>query len=424
MTDSPNMLFVTEPCRNFKTSAPKMVTGLFPDTNFMSQSCGLCSQTSLEDVYAPERSTRGIKIYLCRHCGLVQSLPRVDHAPRRGAAVSSGADWGNVRYGKQFRTRAVLDALMRRQDMSAPLSLLDVGSNRGSFAHAVLDAAPNAQVVAVEPDERVAQSCAGLPRTELVEARIEATEFVAERFDVVHSCHTIEHLADPLAALADHWRVLKEGGLLVLDAPNIAFLGLDDVVEEWFIDKHIFHFSAATLTRMIELAGFEVVDGPQAGDHENLLILARKVTTPPRTFGPDPAEAARAAALITTYVATRARNLAALTAVATRIAAMRPRKIAMWGAGRIFDSLVVHGKFDAGTLALLIDTHLKPLVPERHGCTLAAPDALTQADAGVVIVMSRAFAPEIVAQARRLAPSAEILLYSDLLAQARTQLAA
>ena len=99
-----------------------MVTGFFPDAISMSNSCGLCNETSLDEVYTPERSTRGIKVYLCRHCGLVQSLPRIDHAPRRGAAVSSGADWGNVRYGKGFRTKAALDAITRLHKPPAQIS--------------------------------------------------------------------------------------------------------------------------------------------------------------------------------------------------------------------------------------------------------------------------------------------------------------
>ncbi len=37
--------------------------------------------------------------------------------------------------------------------------------------------------------------------------------------------------------------MLKHGGLLVLDAPNIALIGGDDILEEWFIDKHLYHFS-------------------------------------------------------------------------------------------------------------------------------------------------------------------------------------
>ncbi len=401
-----------------------MVTGFFPDAISMSNSCDLCNETSLDEIYAPERSTRGIKVYLCRHCGLVQSLPRIDRAPRRAAAVSSGADWGNVRYGKGFRTKAALDAVHRHADLSQPMSLLDVGSNRGRFARAFLESAPQASLVAVEPDERVADSCAGLERTELIRARIESAALETDRFDIVHSCHTIEHLADPARVLADHWRTLKSGGLLVVDAPNIDFLGSNDVVEEWFIDKHLYHFSSRTLSRMIEMAGFEIVEGPDTSDRDNLLIVARKSSVPSDSFLPDRREAQRAEGLIATYVATRARNLMALTAVAADIASMKQRRVAMWGAGRIFDSLVVHGNFDARALTLLIDKHLKPHVPERHGCEVHAPEALEKADAGVVIVMSRSFAPEIADEARRLAPSAEILLYSDLLAQARTRMAA
>jgi hypothetical protein len=55
---------------------------------------------------------------------------------------------------------------------------------------------------------------------------------------------------------------------------------------------------------------------------------------------------------------------------------------------------------------------------------LAGPEALADADPGVIVVMSRGFAGEIAAEARKFAPIAEILLYTDLLSRARTRLAA
>jgi hypothetical protein len=124
------------------------------------------------------------------------------------------------------------------------------------------------------------------------------------------------------------------------------------------------------------------------------------------------------------YAATRASNLTALTAVAAELVRLAPRGVALWGAGRLFDSLVVHGRFDPKALTLLIDTHLKSIVGERYGLALADPEALSQSRAGVVVVMSRDFAGEIAAHARTLSPRAEIVLYSDLLSQARTRLAA
>ncbi|MEI9885727.1 MAG: class I SAM-dependent methyltransferase [Rhizomicrobium sp.] len=385
----------------------------------MTDTCELCHRAALDPVYRPERSTRGLTIHLCGACGLLQSLPRADRAARAPAAVSGGADWGNVRYGKGFRTQIALDALRRHCDFARDFSVLDVGSNRGSFARAFLEAAPNAHLTAVEPDERVAASCAGLPRTYLIQARIENVALETRRFDAVHSCHTIEHLIHPAHTLADHHRSLKDGGLLVLDAPNTALLASDDIVEEWFIDKHLYHFSARTLTRMIEAAGFTILEHPDPKDRSNLFFVARKSGTPASQAGTDLLEVEYATDLMATYIANRARNMAALTAVAAELLTLAPRRVAMWGAGRLFDSLVTYGRFDATGLTLLVDKHLKAHVGTRHGCTLTGPEALAEADPGVVVVMSRDFASEIAAEVNKLTPRAEIILYSDLMSRAR-----
>jgi len=385
----------------------------------MTDTCELCNRAALDPIYKPERSTRDLTIYLCGACGLLQSLPRADRAARAPAAVSGGADWGNVRYGKGFRTQIALDALRRHCDFASDFTLLDVGSNRGSFARALLAAAPQMHLTAVEPDERVAASCAGLPRTQLIEERIENVALEGRRFDAVHSCHTIEHLIHPMRTLLDHHRTLKDGGILVLDAPNTALLASDDIVEEWFIDKHLYHFSARTLTRMIEAAGFTILEHPDPKDRSNLFFVARKNADKPAFVGSDLLEVDYATDLMATYIANRARNMAALTAVAAELLSLAPRRVAMWGAGRLFDSLVTYGRFDATALAVLVDKHLKAHVGERHGCTLTGPEDLAQANPGVVVVMSRDFASEIAAEVGRLTPGAEIILYSDLMSRAR-----
>jgi len=390
----------------------------------MSETCDLCHASALEPVYQPAGSGRGVFVHICAHCGLLQSLPRIDRAPRRAAAISSGADWGNVRYGKGFRTKQCLSITGAHADFRNPLTLLDVGSNRGSFARAFLEAAPSARITCVEPDERVANSCEGLSRAELVRARIEETRFADGSFDIVHSCHTLEHLASPAATLADHWRVLKPGGLLVLDVPNVALTGSDDVLEEWFIDKHLYHFSQRTLAGLLDSAGFEIIDGPDADDRENILVAAVK-----RPFAARPVRANTLAvdegmALMQSYVTTRAQNLALMKQIAGDLEKLAPRGVALWGAGRLFDALVLHGGFNPKKLRLLIDVHLKKHVPERHGVAVSGPEALAAADPSFIVVMSRAFAGEIAAVASEAAPKAEMLLYSDLLARARVKLAA
>ncbi len=205
----------------------------------------------------------------------------------------------------------------------------------------------------------------------------------------------------------------------MLDAPNTALLASDDIVEEWFIDKHLYHFSARTLTRLIESAGFTILEQPDAKDRSNLLFVARKNGGAPAHVGSDLPEVEYATALMATYIANRARNMAALTAVAAELATLAPRRVAMWGAGRLFDSLVTYGRFDATGLTLLVDKHLKAHVGTRHGCALNGPETLAAADPGVVVVMSRDFASEIAAEINKLTPRAEIILYSDLMSRAR-----
>jgi len=263
-----------------------------------------------------------------------------------------------------------------------------------------------------------------LPRTELVQSRIENANLPADHFDLVHSCHTIEHLASPRATLADHWRTLKVGGVLVLDAPNIALLGSEDILEEWFIDKHLYHFSQTTLAKLIDASGFEIVANPNPNDRENLLFAAIKRSKPPRPVKRNAPEAEKAKSLIAAYTHTRSRNLAALSQVAAEIAGFAPKRVAVWGAGRLFDALVLHGGFDPKTLVALIDTHLMAHVSERHGVTLKGPDALMEADPNIIVVMSRAFASEITRIAKLQAPGAEVVLYADLLARARMRAAA
>jgi SAM-dependent methyltransferase len=384
----------------------------------MSDVCDLCRSSALEPVHAPDGSTRGLTVHLCASCGLVQSLPRIDRAARAPAAVSGGADWGNVRYGKGFRTSACMERLTRHIDLSKNISVLDVGSNRGSFARAFLEAAPNASLTALEPDERVVKSCENLPRTTLIEARIEHVSLPDSSFDVVHSCHTIEHLASPAATLKDHARVLKDDGILVIDAPNIALLGSDEIVEEWFIDKHLYHFSASTLRAALEDAGFDIVEGPDENDRENILFVARKAAAS-KPAGIHASDAVSARALVARYRKTRLENFAALARVSQHLQSLAPRRVALWGAGRLFDALVRQGGFDPKHLTLLIDAPLKAHMDTRHGVALATPEALADAKPGVIVVMSRAFAAEITKTAAKLAPQADILIYADLIAEAR-----
>jgi len=253
----------------------------------MTETCDLCHSSSLEPIYEPTVSRRGLAVYLCGDCGLVQSLPRGDRPATHGAAASNIADWKNVSTGKAFRSEACISLIRAHADLDSTLRVLDVGSERGSFAQAILAAASKALLTSVEPGDDIRLHDAS--------------------FDIVHSFRALEQNVSPTSTLADYWRALKPDGLLIIDAPNIALIGSDDIVGEWFIDNHLYHFSRRTLARILEVAGFEIVAGPDSRDHENLLIAARKRKQTTGSVARDYAEVEAALVRMTSYVTARAR---------------------------------------------------------------------------------------------------------------------
>jgi trans-aconitate methyltransferase len=349
----------------------------------------------------------------------MQSLPRVDRAERRAATVSAGADWGNLRYGKGFRSEANLTTLRPYLKKQKPLRVLDVGTNRGAFALELKAAFPLAKIIGIEPDERVVSAWSSEPGLTWLHARLEDTRLEDEGFDLIYSCHTLEHVRSARQALLMHRKALAPGGYLFVEVPNTAVIGAKDIVEEFFIDKHLYHFSHRSLARLLTSCGFRAVAIADAQDSVNISIIAVKADSIPSTVHADPQEVECAAALISSYHALRLRNLSALTQVARLIDGMAPRKVAIWGAGRLLNSLIENGGLRPQALAAVVDKNLIRYSKEAHGIRLTAPEDLFRVKPDIVVVMSRSFAGEIREEAQARAPGCEVIAYADLLEQAK-----
>ena len=100
---------------------------------------------------------------------------------------------------------------------------------------------------------------------------------------------------------------------------------------------------------------------------------------------------------------------------------MKPKRVAIWGAGRLFDSLVVHGGFDASH-ALAPDRQT-PAEARRRALRPHAARRRRRWRAAVrtwSIVMSRGFAARSLPKRASWRRARKSSLYSDLLARART----
>jgi SAM-dependent methyltransferase len=126
--------------------------------------------------------------------------------------------------------------------------------------------------------------------------------FEPGKFDMVVCLETLEHLVDPLAAVREMRRLLRPKGVLVATVPNVvywrrrldfALIGrwnpLGDLlsIEQPWRDPHLRFFTKATLARMVETGGFQVVE---AGGHWGGLLAdvpGRQRLRRQRTADPD-----------------------------------------------------------------------------------------------------------------------------------------
>jgi SAM-dependent methyltransferase len=376
----------------------------------MALTCDLCRSTTLERVYAARKH-----VMLCAHCGLLQSAPR--------ERETGNTQHSHLRHTKGFRAEANLATLRAFLKKDKALRVLDVGAHRGAFALELKAAYAKAHIVGIEPDARLVGAWARKPGFTWLHARFEDTRLEDEGFDLIYSCHTLQRLKSTRETLLAHRAALAPGGYLLIEVPNVARIAASDIVDEFFADRHLYHFSRRTLIRLLGVCGLRAIAIADPHDTANLTIVAVKGDEPRLAVPADRQEVEAAAALISTYQATRLKNLSVLADVARTIDAMAPRKVAVWGAGRLLGNLIEAGGLKPQSLAAVVDKNLIRHTNEAHGLPLSPPELLTRLKPDIIVVLARTLEREIRQEAETRVPGAEVVAYAELLERAKTHAA-
>lgn len=135
--------------------------------------------------------------------------------------------------------------------------LLDVGCGNGGFL--MLARQAGWKVEGVDFDAGAVQT-ARSRGLKVHHGGIDVLAGREESFDVITICHVIEHVHDPMAILRRLHALLKPGGVLWLDTPNLASVGADRFGPDWHAldpPRHLVLFNPSSLREALRAAGFQ-----------------------------------------------------------------------------------------------------------------------------------------------------------------------
>lgn len=242
--------------------------------NSAAQICKLCGAIDQEMLF----EASGYPIMQCRKCGLAFT----------GIVPTVAAE---QYYHTQYfaSAHAYADALMRQtaagtnpdhDERVRQVSLLarraggevlDVGCAAGALLVAFKRAGWNC--FGIEPSEQLADYARQYVCCEVYECTLETCDLSPQIFDVVTAIHVLEHSLDPARFIESCRRLLREKGLLLVEVPDFGSRQSRKCGNSWiplYPDTHLYHFSAKTLSQLLQKHGFRVLRVRRYGGLGNL----------------------------------------------------------------------------------------------------------------------------------------------------------
>jgi 2-polyprenyl-3-methyl-5-hydroxy-6-metoxy-1,4-benzoquinol methylase len=223
--------------------------------------CALCDAATIKkyDSVVP-----GFAIFECTRCQAGRTWPPVPESELGAWYAPSYYGTRNVRFNRFFewltrwfrhrRARTIRSLVQRGR-------FLDVGCGRGltlSYLRSY-----GFQVQGLELSDVAARHAREVLGLDVRTDDFMKFEAPAGSYEAIIFWHSLEHFADPRAALARASQLLAANGLLVVAVPNDTSLQSRATGREWFhldVPRHYVHFSTAALRESLEKCGLRVVE--------------------------------------------------------------------------------------------------------------------------------------------------------------------
>lgn len=237
----------------------------------MGNNCKICGSPNV--VFNFPNDSRILK---CSNCGIIFLAPEM--------TMKNPGDYYSERFGADKYTNEDTKKFLREnsrelvkiiQKIRTQGNLLDIGTNIGIF----VDEANRSGywAVGIEPSKNLAAKAKelGIPVTESTIENFNS----GRTFDLITMFHVLEHLSEPLKSIEKIKSMQVSGSLLIIEVPNIESYQAkkDGIFWKFMALEHLFYFSDKTLSRILQKAGYKIIQIKKRNFELNRLNIRKLV---------------------------------------------------------------------------------------------------------------------------------------------------
>jgi len=241
-----------------------MIVFYISGDNLIKKKCILCKNEKFQLISKKTRDSKKHKIIRCLECDHMQlfPVPTLNEDKKFYDENLQSKNINDVGSIKRARRKMMPDTTRRYQFIKKIIPkksrVLEIGSGHGFFLEIMKT--NGFDIIGYDISKEQRKKSKKITNVPVYDVNMSEKISLGNKFDIVISFHTLEHIADPITLLKNIKKLLKPKGKILIEVPNSDdfHLKLNKFYKEFYWERaHIHYFNPKILKNVIHKSGFK-----------------------------------------------------------------------------------------------------------------------------------------------------------------------